>query len=717
MTLSNCAKYLTVASTVMVPVGQLPVTPQLTGGLGLAGVVLMIAGFAYAFYSIRKPKVAVFFSTAFLTVIAYTCMAVFLYEPPSTQGGQAGIAIGGILVAAIFGAGGMKCLIGWGKHAVCYMLAGFCICMWLLTIKTGGLFGPGSNDGRLSTNKLNAVGYSLSLFVSFVVSFLPVVRPYLDIGCIGFSASTMIVLGADCFTRAGYKEFWIWVWGVGPHWFPDQDFFTYSVTRPIQAEQGTIAALTLFSLVWQFELWKPKEERQYVQEREKVLREIAEARTREERDLEAGRQTLETFEQEQRIFNMPKVFRHKFWDAYMRRPSSRRRILDLEEANGDNAASEAHSDQIPPLETSLENHVAPNEGDILSVSHMAPSATATTHHRGLSRKQIGDAAVEPKAPNGLDYSHEFVDAVETAEAEFAGTGEPAEQAEEQSAAENRRDVRSADAKRLSSWRTKEWTQQLSKAVLLPPEPLYAPQNADPDKPAPLDVIDLLRTSASGGVITIRNTESANPTQARLVKLGKRDVDPWAPARRRASTSALIQENRHIWNEAIDRHETALGNQQNRPPDDHERHLSYNLRAQAFLKKLKEQRRHSANTIGLNNDRGQQAAVSQYRPCRGGNFQEGMSYNQKAQEYLKMQNEQTRPAASNREPNSQKQKRRLPTRYRQRRPSLPVRPPVPVNIPETSSVSSWNFRLMQDEVRHNLNGASRVLMQEILDQER
>jgi hypothetical protein len=31
--------------------------------------------------------------------------------------------------------------------------------------------------------------------------------------CIPFSAATAIILGIDCFTRAGYKEFWIYVWG------------------------------------------------------------------------------------------------------------------------------------------------------------------------------------------------------------------------------------------------------------------------------------------------------------------------------------------------------------------------------------------------------------------------------------------------------------------------------------------------------------------------
>lgn len=499
-----------------VPAGQLPVTPRVTAGLGIIGVVLIASGAAYAFYSIRRPKLACLFSTAFLTATAYACMAVFLYEPPATQGGQAGLAIGGILVSGLAGVGGMKALTGWGKHAMCYMLAGFCLCMWLLTIKTGGLFGPGTKDDSLSTNPYNAVGYALSLIISALFSFCPFVRPYLDIGCVGFSASTMAVLGADCFTRAGYKEFWIWVWGVNTHWFPDQDLFTYPVTRPIQAEQGSIAALTLFSIVWQLELWKPKHERQYVQVKEQMRREAAEQKAREERDLEAGRQVLEVFGQEQRIFKFPRAIRHKFWDAYMRRPDSRQRVLDLEEetnATGDNKNERGDSPVTPP-----------NDGDQLSVSHISPSVAATKHRRGLSREQGEDAVVENEAD-------EVVGAVE----------QPEEQLDEPKA-----NARPASAsQRLSSWRTKEWTQRLNEASRLAPEPLYSRQNADPDEPAPLDIVDLLRTSNTGGVMFTRQPQAHTSEQARLIGLENPKVDPWSSSQRRGSTSAMIQANKRI----------------------------------------------------------------------------------------------------------------------------------------------------------------------------
>lgn len=50
-------------------------------------------------------------------------------------------------------------------------------------------------------------------FVTFSLAFHKVTRPYSLIFSISFAGATATVLGIDCFSRAGLKEFWIYIWG------------------------------------------------------------------------------------------------------------------------------------------------------------------------------------------------------------------------------------------------------------------------------------------------------------------------------------------------------------------------------------------------------------------------------------------------------------------------------------------------------------------------
>lgn len=45
------------------------------------------------------------------------------------------------------------------------------------------------------------------------MAFHHVTRPYALIFSLSFSGATAIVLGIDCFSRAGLKEFWVYIWG------------------------------------------------------------------------------------------------------------------------------------------------------------------------------------------------------------------------------------------------------------------------------------------------------------------------------------------------------------------------------------------------------------------------------------------------------------------------------------------------------------------------
>jgi hypothetical protein len=74
----------------------------------------------------------------------------------------------------------------------------------VLVLKPGGLVD--SIYGKL-------VIVAVFCFLTFSLAFHRVTRPYALIFSLSFSGATAIVLGIDCFSTAGLKEFWIYIWG------------------------------------------------------------------------------------------------------------------------------------------------------------------------------------------------------------------------------------------------------------------------------------------------------------------------------------------------------------------------------------------------------------------------------------------------------------------------------------------------------------------------
>lgn len=76
--------------------------------------------------------------------------------------------------------------------------------MWLLSLKEGGL--------------IPSVGGRVGLIAAFCVfasalSFSKHTWTFGLMGCTAFAGATIIVLGIDCYSRAGLKEFWVYIWG------------------------------------------------------------------------------------------------------------------------------------------------------------------------------------------------------------------------------------------------------------------------------------------------------------------------------------------------------------------------------------------------------------------------------------------------------------------------------------------------------------------------
>lgn len=80
-------------------------------------------------------------------------------------------------------------------------------------------------------------------------------RPYGMIFSIAFSGATVTVLGIDFFSRAGLKEFWLYVWDLNENIFP-LGTDTFPMTRGIRVEIAAIVIICCFGIISQMKLCK-----------------------------------------------------------------------------------------------------------------------------------------------------------------------------------------------------------------------------------------------------------------------------------------------------------------------------------------------------------------------------------------------------------------------------------------------------------------------------
>jgi hypothetical protein len=180
----------------------LPLQPKITPAIGFAGAVLMITGLAYTLVGIKNQWLYSFFGVAYLVSLATTVLIIYCMNPPVSDGVQ-----GAFLVAVIFAgclAGGVALIFRDLADGVGCLLGGFCLSMWFLCLKAGGLIPS-------VLGKSIFIGCMSVAVFSFAISSKT--RNYALIGSIPFSGATATILGIDCFSRAGLKEFWIYIWG------------------------------------------------------------------------------------------------------------------------------------------------------------------------------------------------------------------------------------------------------------------------------------------------------------------------------------------------------------------------------------------------------------------------------------------------------------------------------------------------------------------------
>lgn len=129
-------------------------------------------------------------------------LIVYVMNPPVSNAVQGGYVVGIFFAGAIFG--GLALVFKEITEGLCCLLGGFCIAMWLMALKSGGLL----------TETGPKVGFIIAFTAGFYcLSFSHYTRTYGSILCTSIGGATALVLGIDCFSRAGLKEFWLYIWG------------------------------------------------------------------------------------------------------------------------------------------------------------------------------------------------------------------------------------------------------------------------------------------------------------------------------------------------------------------------------------------------------------------------------------------------------------------------------------------------------------------------
>ncbi|PKX97051.1 uncharacterized protein P174DRAFT_510151 [Aspergillus novofumigatus IBT 16806] len=219
-------------------------TPRVTPAFGVGGFILIATGAILALIGIRNLWVQVFLSAAFLTSLGVTVLIVYVMNPPVR------VAVQGAYLVAIFFTG-----VTFGALSIVFkelteglgcLLGGFCVSMWLLCLRPGGLL----TDTNAKAGFIGAISVAF-----YALSFSHHTRPYGLIVSAAVSGGTAVALGIDCYSRAGLKEFWLYIWGLNEDVFP-LGTGTYPITRNIRVELAVTVIVAILGVVSQLRLWK-----------------------------------------------------------------------------------------------------------------------------------------------------------------------------------------------------------------------------------------------------------------------------------------------------------------------------------------------------------------------------------------------------------------------------------------------------------------------------
>ncbi|KAM0704742.1 hypothetical protein Q7P35_007528 [Cladosporium inversicolor] len=256
----------------------LPIEPKITPAIGIAGAIMLGTGVALCLVGIKRVWLHNFLSTAYLASLAVTVLIIYVMNPDHSNAIQGAYVVAAVVTGLIFGS--VSLVFQEVTEGLGCMLGSFCFAMWILVLAPGGIIHSTAGRGIL---------IGVITVVGFALSFSHHTRMYALLCCTSFAGATITILGADCFSRAGLKEFWLYLWNLNDKQFP-LETNTYPITRGIRVEIACIVVVFLLGLVSQFKLWKVIKARRSKNEedRKNAENERLEAEAAIGRDIEAN---------------------------------------------------------------------------------------------------------------------------------------------------------------------------------------------------------------------------------------------------------------------------------------------------------------------------------------------------------------------------------------------------------------------------------------------
>lgn len=212
---------------------------RITPAFGVLGAILIITGLPSAFWG-HKNRWTSFFLIGFytLSLVCFVLIVKFgilpaINPPNNTLQGMFVLAsaVAGIMGGAftIFFWKATKYFIGaWG---------GFAFGLWIQCFKNGGLITPVG---------MRWILYIACSVVAFVLCTIPRIHWHMLLVATAFVGSSAFILGVDCYTTAGLKEFYVWNLGF-TSLFPKyvNNGIAFPVTQTMEIELGLIGAISL----------------------------------------------------------------------------------------------------------------------------------------------------------------------------------------------------------------------------------------------------------------------------------------------------------------------------------------------------------------------------------------------------------------------------------------------------------------------------------------
>ncbi|KAI0931887.1 hypothetical protein AcW1_000833 [Taiwanofungus camphoratus] len=250
VTATSSASTTTNSSTASPSATPITLDTRIDPAFGVLGALLIITGLPSAFLG-HKNRWTSFFLIGCYT-LALVCFVLILrfgilqaVNPPTktVRGlfvlacGVAGIAGGGI---AIFFWRGTKYFVGaWG---------GFVLALWIQSFRDGGL---------IRTIGLRWIMYICIGAAGFIMCTVPKMHYHILLVSTAFVGATAFILGIDCYTTGGLKEFYIWNLGFMTL-FPKftNNGIEFPISQTMEIEMGLIGAVSLMGIAVQFQILK-----------------------------------------------------------------------------------------------------------------------------------------------------------------------------------------------------------------------------------------------------------------------------------------------------------------------------------------------------------------------------------------------------------------------------------------------------------------------------